>query len=258
MYKSYRIIDGKSKWVVVDDGGNIINKDPCNEELKILEVEKKSGYRKYIGKYECCVCGIELIKGMIARKEYKNGMWTGRWLCDSCRKKIYYVTNQSDKIKSTANSRTGLLDPNSTKAKGDMFEELTCEWRGVKNLNLENDNFNSPIDHSMDQELGIIQTKGKFYDHINGKWGANWVMDHEKKFDCYIFYCADKDGNTIERIYIFPKSEVIKRDTISIYKNIISKRGSWVEKYRVKDDDTLKIVNDIWKKIIKRRKIERD
>lgn len=35
-YKSYRIIDGKPKWTIVDEYGKIVNKDPSKEELKCL------------------------------------------------------------------------------------------------------------------------------------------------------------------------------------------------------------------------------
>lgn len=36
-YKSYRIIDGKPKWVIEDENRNIVDKDPINEQLKGLE-----------------------------------------------------------------------------------------------------------------------------------------------------------------------------------------------------------------------------
>jgi hypothetical protein len=39
MRKSKRIIGGKSRWVIVDSDGNIINKNPRREELKSLHVE---------------------------------------------------------------------------------------------------------------------------------------------------------------------------------------------------------------------------
>lgn len=36
-YKSYRIIDGKPRWLIEDENGNIINRNPCKGELKGLE-----------------------------------------------------------------------------------------------------------------------------------------------------------------------------------------------------------------------------
>lgn len=41
-YKSNRIIDGKPKWVIVDEDGNIINKNANKEELKNLQIEQCS------------------------------------------------------------------------------------------------------------------------------------------------------------------------------------------------------------------------
>lgn len=38
-YKRYTIIDGKAKWVIVDENRNIINKNPSKEELKCLKAE---------------------------------------------------------------------------------------------------------------------------------------------------------------------------------------------------------------------------
>lgn len=190
-YKSYRIINGKAKWVIVDNEGKIINKEPNKEQLISIKIEKCLEKRRT---ENCDECGNKLVSGG-ARREYKNKMWTGRWLCDSCRYKLYYNEIYADVKKSKTHSRMNCLDPNSTKAKGDMFERLTCEWRGVKNLNLENDNFNFPTDHSRDPELGILQTKGKFY------------------------------------------------------------RGPfWYGKYRV-DDETIKKVNYIWKRINPKQKI---
>lgn len=63
-----------------------------------------------------------------------------------------------------------------------------------------------------------------------------------------ICYCADKNGVNIERIYIFPKEEIVKRTGTKITKNP-SRGEQWYEKYRVKDEEEIKKVNGIWKKI---------
>lgn len=69
-----------------------------------------------------------------------------------------------------------------------------------------------------------------------------------------ICYCASKDRKKIERIYIFPVKEVIKRTGISISKNPTNSSGipilSWYDQYRVKDEDVINKINDIWKEII--------
>ncbi len=48
-FESIRILDGKSKKVIVDDAGKIVNKNPSKEELKGLEEElyKNKGPKKY-------------------------------------------------------------------------------------------------------------------------------------------------------------------------------------------------------------------
>ncbi len=44
-------------------------------------------------------------------------------------------------IKSLAKRRIGNFDPNSSQSKGDISEEVTCKVRKVKNLNIENNDF---------------------------------------------------------------------------------------------------------------------
>lgn len=62
-------------------------------------------------------------------------------------------------------------------------------------------------------------------------------------------FCISKDGRIIERVYIIPWTEIIKRKGISVYKNP-TKGILWYEKYRLKDEEELKNVNKIWNKII--------
>lgn len=38
-YKSYRFVDGKARWIIVDEDGNIINKNPSKDELKGIKRE---------------------------------------------------------------------------------------------------------------------------------------------------------------------------------------------------------------------------
>jgi hypothetical protein len=166
-------------------------------------------------------------------------------------------------MRSVRNLRTGNQDQNSTGAKGDRFQELTCIWRStvstlpVEDLNIVNDNYTvgTPIDHSPDSELGIIQTKGKFYDSISRYWSFGGLeREWKKKYDHMICYCANKDGTLIERIYIFPVKEIKdKRVCITIVKNP-SKGYPWYEEYRIKDEETIKKINEIWKKIIVSKK----
>lgn len=102
---------------------------------KVIQIPKKTNKRVYNPTNTCDISGNKLVPG----KTYmENGLkgWTGKWL---------------------AGRRTGYLNNNSTDALGDICEAITCKVRGVKNLNIENDNYRSPIDHSFDYELGVVK-----------------------------------------------------------------------------------------------------
>lgn len=146
-----------------------------------------------------------------------------------------------------AYSRLGNLNPNSSSGKGYIFQLLTCKWLGVKDLNIENNNFAAPIDHSRNPELGTLQSKGAAYQKMYGFWSFSVENEEMKSFDNMIFYCTDKFMKILERVYIVPKKEVIKRrKRISIVKNP-SKGFPWYEKYRLQD---IQQINDIFKNII--------
>lgn len=207
----------------------------------------------------CYQCGRDKLTSKTALREYDDkGNWSGKWLCRNCRCKDYQKFNpnsQLNTIKLLRDRRINNLDPSSSQAIGDLFEELTCRWRGVKNLNKENDNFLNPIDHSPDSEGNTLQTKGRLDNHY--RWNFSYLeREWDKEFDYEICYCASEDGKTIERIYKFPKLEIMGRKGIAIYKNAALSRYpwircSWVEKYRITDEDELKKVNDIWREIIR-------
>lgn len=222
---------------------------------------------KYYNRTNTCDrCETEKLKSHNAYREIKGENWTGNWLCGKChwidernrRDSIPYLRRQMTK------TRLCNLDSDSSKAKGDLFQELTCIWRTtistipVKDLNKEFDNYRYPIDHSRDSELGVIQTKGSFYNQLYDKWSFTRLeRDWYKEFDYMICYCVGRDGKLIERIYIFPWEEIIKRKGIHIKRDISNKNGKcpggegWYEVYRVKNDEDIKRIDDIWKELMK-------
>ena len=273
-YKSKRPVDGKPPiWVIVNENGKIINKNPSKDELKGLEIEKiyvrniVPKIRHYNLTDTCDRCQIGKLSPGKAHWEYdKYENETGKWICDECYRK--FDPNSFNNIhKSIRDCRTNNLNPNCSTAKGDLFQELTCRWRSivsiipVEDINKKNDNYNSPIDHSRDSELGIIQTKGRSYNSERRRYDFTSLdKDWEKKFDNYIFYCISDDGKVIERIYIIPLFEIkYKRTIVSIYKNPkrIRQGDLWYEKYRITDEEVLKKANEIWKEIIRENDILR-
>lgn len=213
-------------------------------------------------------CGNKLIPGKTYREYDKKGDWTGRWICDNCRK-----TGDNKERRSVLNCRTGNYDSGSTKALGDNCEKLSMELFKVKVLSIECDRYSGlPLDHSpipegtsvmvgdklVDLSGKIPQTKGRCYNSDRKGWRSiNTEREWYKESDVIILYCVSKDGNTIERIYILPKEEILGIKSIGIYK--YNSKGDlyengWYEKYRVKDEKILEYANKIWKKILEKRK----
>lgn len=205
----------------------------CNSCKHIQNHPKKEKTnRQYNLTNTCSLCGNKLIKGYTYKIFKEDDSWTGKWMCKTCYNRDYnarpYSTNNI--IKSIRNIRTGNLDPNSNTAKGQIFEQVTCMTRGIRSLNIENDNYTNPFDHSKDFEYGILQTKGAVYNSNWDAWQAHFLNEHNKEFDNLIFYCTDEYMENIVRVYIFPREEIIKRSSAAIYSRI---EYGWYVKYRV-------------------------
>lgn len=185
----------------------------------------------------CDRCGNKLISPRIYREYDKRDNWTGKWLCYTCWQIDYRKKNGSPYL---ADYKINNLDPNCKKGIGLIFEQVTCKARGIKNLNIENNNFNSPFDHSVDPELGILETKGTVLKHkilpdrIKEYDCWNFTIRLEKIFDHIILYCADKNMENIERVYIIPWKDIDKRFKNMTFSITICKDlNGWYEKYRV-------------------------
>lgn len=265
-YTSIRLIDSKPRKVIVNKTGKIVNRNPSKDELKGLNKHFAEVYRPrhYYNKTNTCdMCGISFektVRGPL--KEYnKEGNWTGKWDCRNCHQK-YDPYSQHNLLKSVRNRRTGNLN-NIKHIFADNCQKLTCIWLGTNDLNIENDNYTygTPIDHSPisnDIYINICekltnlsgkipQTRGRRYDSKQNRWPfGGFESDWDKDVDIHICYCMSEDGKIIDRIYILPKEETMVTG-ISINKNALC---GWYEKYRINDEETLKLVNEIWKKIL--------
>lgn len=101
-YKSYRYIDGKARWVINDENGDIIDKNPTKEQLKnsILEEPPK----------KCCICGENktYIDPTGVERWYShnkcNKLNCTKYICSACNGKIYngtidHIGNKISKIR---------------------------------------------------------------------------------------------------------------------------------------------------------------
>lgn len=273
-YKIHVRIDKHDQfWAVYD---NVLSKliiNPTREDLKWAE------FKSYNSTNICPICREEnnitgrsiLYPKNALRNTNKNGKKTKEWVCRKHGYNYYQKYNsdsQNNFEKLLRDRRTGNLK-DSKHILADNCQELTCNTFGVDDLNKENDNYILSIDHSpipkgvsiligeklTDLSEKIPQTEGRHYEPLYERWTfAGLDREWFKKFDVLICYCISEDGNTIERIYIFPKEEIIKTG-IAIYK-IVKRWFPWYENYRVKDEKILKKVNDIWILIIKKRRKE--
>lgn len=267
-YKSYRFVDGKVRWIVVDENSNIVNKNPSKDELKGLKEEtyvsaanRLRRLLRYNKTNTCDICGRDLYKlnfGTPRREHDKDNKETGRWYCSSCYHKFHpYSTNNIRK--SLANCRTKNLDPNCATAKGIRYQKLACELYGWIDLNEENNNHRSPIDCYDPKTMLYYQVGGRCYDSLNQLWSFKG-LDREwfKIYENITCFCFSRDEKSVERIYKFPSDIIMKKTGVWIVKNPMNTAGTssiipWYEKYRVRDKDELNRANNIWNNIIKQR-----
>lgn len=183
----------------------------------------------------------------------EKGDWTGRWDCSNCLEE-YDPNSQRNVMKLVTDRRTGNQDPNHSNAKGDKGQKLLNIWKGWSDLNEKDNDYKSPID-SIDYKTRLLyQTKCKWYDPINRCWCFT-ALERElfKKFKSMLCFCISKDGKTVERLYEFTKEVFNGRTGITIVKSPTDSRGNsitpWYEQYVLKDEEELKKLNKIWKKI---------
>ena len=151
-----------------------------------------------------------------------EGNWTGKYICKNCH----------NKIKTDCRNRN--LDPLSTVGKGFIGEMIIAKYLGLKNCNLELDNFNARFDISPDSGYKRIQVKTPSL--IGGKWKATIGKTHN--FDTVFIVCMDKNEpwKDIKRMYIVPEEELHNDIQIDIYDDwpkIRRAKFEWIEKYRV-------------------------
>lgn len=234
-------------------------------------VEKKVDHSNTV----CCIC-----EGKETYKNFNNGpIWIryivddkgnydrcGRWdgksrICARCYSTIR--NNSKDSYKNVkkliANSRTGNLDRFCSTGKAIISQWISATVIGIKDMNIENNNFNEPVDLSLHYIYGTVEIK-------NGKWIGNrgyWQVDDlEKHFDKVMVLCGDmyQPWKLIERVYIIPRSDV--KGSIVIVKDPY--RISKWDKFRVDErpyNDVYHSVNipryfspfDLWKGVYNRK-----
>ncbi len=168
-YKSIRYINGKSRWVVEDEDGNI-NKNPTKEQLKIAILEDRDHYIKNRHKgIRCCKCSKDLSIGKDHGCAYydEKENWDGKsYVCNGC----YVEYTHNDVIKSMAQIRNSKLDRYSSIGVGTIGQWISGKALNVDDNNIKMNNFNFYIDLSNHSEHGIVEVKTATLNSISGQW----------------------------------------------------------------------------------------
>lgn len=240
-YKSKRCI-----WIIIDETGNIVNRNPSKKELEGLEKEGK-----YNPSDTCDNCKEKLVNPL--RERDKKGNITGRWFCRKCHGK-YDSNSQNNIRKLLAGCRTGNQNPNSDHTKGKKSQKLACVLYGWDDLNEKYDDYTTPLD-CYDPKTGLYhQVQGRYYNSERGFWHFCLEREWIKDFEDMVCFCFSKDGKIVERIYIFPKKEIERVKSLAMVKNPTDAHRNPIvpqyEKYRITDEDELNRANKIWENII--------
>ncbi len=204
-YKSLRIIDGKSRWVVEDENGNI-DKCPTREKLKnaLLEDPPKRCYK----------CGRVNEDGNYDLKDR---------LCSRC-----HQNEENDKFrKPLVNFRTGNLSRYTAHGLGYIGVQIVAITNGVEDCNIKMDNFCFYIDLSKHTEYGYCEVKTGSFLLNRGRW-VTFCEIKPWNFDNIFLVCMDwnRPWKNVCRIYIV-SSEYVDISNITIYLGTSTKSSRW-------------------------------
>lgn len=287
-YKKSRVfvrIDDQNKFWIIAENYKIINKNPTKEEMSrtnhmnynLTNICPRCREEYERGDRDKLTDKSILYPGNARQEVGKNGKITGEYVCNNHSYKSrqrHDPNSQNNIFRSLRDVRTGNLRdrPNIL---AHNCEKLTENWLGAERTSVRFDKYSQlPLDHGhitkhilvkiggqlVDLYGKVPQTKGasltvfEIYTDTNiytyDAWRQSFVNDHNKEFDILILYCTDKDGKSIERIYIIPKEELSESGT-TICKNRKAAKMEELkhEKNRIIDDEILKYVNEIWKNI---------
>lgn len=264
-YKEKRLIDEKLKWVVIDENGNVKNRNPSKGELKCLKIWDKPYKRnKKVYRYNdgnrCEFitedgkrCSESLHPGN-AREFIIDGKSV--WYCEKHGNVYRKRLTSNNVMKRIRNIRTGNLNPDCGRSEGNITQKLVNGLYNWEDLNIKYDNYQTPIDF-IDKDGKLHQVQGRRYNPINRNWVfTHWDNEFNKEYEDMICICKSHDGKKIEEIYKFPSAVVKGQTGVSIFRYDAKGRPykfGWYEQYRLKGtqrEEELKKANDILKRIL--------
>lgn len=192
-----------------------------------------------IGDVMCCICegketGLRKDGSQHWLKYYdEKGNWDKKSrMCTYCYMDIYKSSSDSQQYfrKSQAKSRIGNFNRFEMPGKAVIGQWIGGKTLGLKDLNIEKNNFREPIDLSTHSIYGSIDVKIATYNHINDQWRFGGIRHN---FDNLLALCMDRYElwRDVDCVYMIPIA-YISVENITITKNLSPRRSKW-EKFRI-------------------------
>lgn len=252
-YKSARYIDGKTRIVVTDENGNIVDRNPTKERIKSAIPDKKRESKAELENRICIICGSKdtsIYKGKyrwIRDRDDKEN-WTGKYICFNCYGKNRQKNDpnsQQNIIKSIRNPRIGNIKKDSEQGMVIIIQAVVAKVNGIEDLNIKTNNYNYHVDMYKDIYGRINVEYSSFrYPYYNG-----WIFNSRRtnvikneNYDTYILLCLGIGKINIQRVYIIPNIGKIKE----LWIIGINVNGSEYDIYRVDQNS----YNDVFQNIM--------
>ncbi len=201
--------------------------------IPIVDPSESNSKKDKLIDRKCCRCGTTTTytdkkSGVAAwRKRKINGKWDGEnYYCDSCHHKLKRKCRNKE------------IEKNSRQGKGFRIEQVIAKTLGIKNCNIELDNFNVGLDLYDPTKYKDIQSRSAEPSIRKSSWNGKiyeydvWHFPIDPpEYDTYFAVCMTENYKDIERIYVIPADKLPVSAGLTIYKE--PKNPAWYEKYRI-------------------------
>lgn len=255
-YKSYRILDKKPRWVIIDESGKITNRNPSKEELKYIEIELRTPYdtTKGGGRIYTDKGLLDILKNF--PKENNGEIPTVRYFIDNPKypsvstyvKRFGSWSNALKKVGLDVESvvKRGIIETNEQKAR---FTEMIIRDHFKKNsIDLSGKNKLSPYDGicpngmSYDVKCSVLH-KGSYSFHTNNKY--------KEEIELYYFLAINGNYTKLEYGWRVP-GEIVERNNFYVGMNQSPWSYSKFNVDNMKEYDITEILNEVLNKFYKR------
>ncbi len=189
------------------------------------------------------------------RDKHRTGSWDGKsYLCARCDGIVRSNLPNSQKniTKTMRDCRLGILGKYVSQGKAAISQWIVAKTLGIKDMNIENNNFREHVDLSKHIIFGMIDVKSATFSTTYDWWSISSLIKIDENADNIVIVCMDKFWENVERVYIIPIN-IIKYKSMTIVK-----QGGWYEEFRVGEkpyNDTYHSVDipdkfspfDLWK-----------